>query len=421
MNNLFTHREASLIGIAAIILINGLLIVILPQAIPDFRLLGYGFAVIAAFWLVHIMLRKGGHAGDPYLLPLAMLLVCFGLIMILRLKPHLFPLQVAWTLMGLAVFFTSAFIGRQIQKFAEYKYLFGLVGVILLLATILLGVDIGGNKNWIILGPVRFQPSEFAKLFIVFFLAAYLVDRRELLTYATQKYGPIEIPHIRFLGPLIGLWGLTMLMLVMERDLGSALLFFSTFIIMAYLASGRISYFWYGVISFLFGAVLCYYLFPHVQARVDIWLHPWNDPNGRSFQIVQSLFALGSGGILGTGLTYGFPDIIPEVHTDFIFAAVGEELGLAGTAAVLISYLLLIYRGFRAAMLAQNPFAMLFAAGLSVFFSLQVFLIVSGVTKFLPLTGITLPFISYGGSSIVSNFILLGSLMAVSEREADDV
>jgi cell division protein FtsW (lipid II flippase) len=301
------------------------------------------------------------------------------------------------------------------NRLAAYKYILGIIGIMLLLSAILFGVDIGGHKSWVILGPVRFQPSEFAKLFIVLFLAAYLSERQEVLAFATRRFGPLVLPQPRFIAPLLAVWGLAMLMFVAQRDLGSALLYFGVTVIMIYMASGRLSYVVIGAIQFVVGTVVCYLLYPHVQVRVDIWFNPWLDPSGKAYQIVQSLFALGTGGILGSGLTYGYPTMIPEVHTDFIFAAIGEELGFMGSAAVMLLYMLLVYRAFRVALQALEPFKVLVAAGLAVCWALQVFLIVGGVTKFFPLTGITLPLISYGGSSLVSNFIVLGMLYAISE------
>lgn len=369
----------------------------------------------------YMVLKKTKYNNpDPLLLPLALTLGGLGLAMVLRLKPNLFPMQALWMAIGIVCFVISAQFFRHMEKFSDYKYLCGILGIGLMLTAILFGVDIGGNKNWVIIGPVRFQPSEFAKILIVLFLAAYLAERHELLTLATKHYGPIELPHPRFIAPLIAIWGLAMVIFVLQRDLGSALLYFGVTVLMAYMASGKLSYVILGLTLFFVGSFICYELYPHVRVRVDIWLNPWSDPSGKAFQIVQSLFALGSGGILGTGLTYGFPNLIPEVHTDFIFAAIGEELGFTGAAAVMLLYIMLIYRAFKIALSCNNPFSSLVAGGLAVATSLQVFLIIGGVTKFFPLTGITLPFISYGGSSMVANFILLGMLFAVSEMRTDN-
>ncbi|SDF40384.1 FtsW/RodA/SpoVE family cell cycle protein [Sporolituus thermophilus] len=413
--------ERGLLLIASLILLNGIAAVQMAGGNINPSYLVVAIALCLAWFIVHSLVRRNKSSkGDPLLLPIIAVLVAIGLTIILRLKPQLFLLQTLWVAVGLIAFLGVCNLGRRLEEIAVYKYSIGMIGIVLLLATILFGVEVGGNKNWIVLGPVRFQPSEFAKLFIILFLASYLNERREVLAFATRHFGPLDVPQMRFIGPLVLVWGFAMLMLVFQRDLGSALLYFATTLIMVYLASGRISYIIIGVILFLTGAVACYYIFPHVQTRVDIWLNPWADPTGRAYQIVQSLFAFGAGGILGSGLTYGFPDFIPEVHTDFVFAAIAEEMGFVGVAAVLTTYQILIYRAFRIALKAISPLLTLVAGGLAVFLALQIFLIIGGVVKFVPLTGITLPFISYGGSSVVSNFMLVGLLFAVSEMRAVD-
>lgn len=410
--------EFSLLVVAGLILLNGYFAVTLPTSQFSCQGLGIVACLILICMATAFVIRRSSVNADPLLLPLAVFLAGIGLTMILRLRPDLFFLQVMWMVAGLIAFTGTVFVFRQVETIANYKYLCGVAGIVLLLMTIAFGVDIGGNKNWVILGLIRFQPSEFAKLFIILFLSAYLSQHRQLLTYATRHYGPIVLPHPRFIAPLLALWGLAITMLVVQRDLGAALLFFGTTVAMVYMSSGRISYVTLALGLFFAGSVICFFLFPHVQIRIDIWLNPWTDPTGRSYQIVQSLFAFASGGILGSGLTFGYPYIIPEIHTDFIFAAIGEELGLAGAAAVLIAYILLVYRAFRTALIANTSFTMLLSGGLAMLTALQVFLIISGVTKFLPLTGITLPLISYGGSSMVSSFILLGMLFAISEEAA---
>ena len=412
------RTELSLLLIAGLVLLNGYLAVTLANHQFSYQSLSIISALFVFWTLISLTIRRYFSSADPLLLPLAVFLASIGLTLILRLRPDLFIPQAMWLAAGLIAFIITVIIFRQPEAISQYKYLCGITGIILLVFTIAFGVDIGGNKNWIILGPVRFQPAEFAKLLIIIFLAAYLSERRQLLTYATRHYGPLTLPHPRFIAPLMVLWALTMAMLIVQRDLGSALLYFGTTVTMAYMASGRWSYVALALCMFFTGSAICYLVFPHVQVRIDIWLNPWADPTGRSYQIVQSLFALGSGGLLGSGLTFGYPSIIPEVHTDFIFAAIGEELGLAGTAAVIIAYILIVYRAFRAALASQIPFTMLLAGGLGVLTALQVFIIIGGVTKFLPLTGITLPLISYGGSSMVASFILLGMLFAISEATA---
>ncbi|HML87130.1 MAG TPA: FtsW/RodA/SpoVE family cell cycle protein [Methylomusa anaerophila] len=413
-------QERTLLIIASIILFLGWLVISLSQGKIQAPVTIAVSGLIVTWFLVHFIIRYLLKLyGDPLLLPLGIFLSAIGLTMILRLKPDLFIMQVLWQAIGLLGFVIFSFVFRQAEPLAKYKYTSGMIGIGLLLATILFGTDIGGNKNWIILGPVMFQPAEFAKLFVIIFLAAYLSERRQLLSYATRHYGPFILPHPRFIAPLIALWGLAMLMLVTQRDLGSALLFFGTTIIMTYIASGRLLYIVLAAILFIIGSFACYKLYPHVQVRIDIWLNPWVDPTGRAYQIVQSLFALGSGNVLGSGLTYGFPQFIPAVHTDFIFAAIAEELGFAGSSAVILAYIFMVYRGFKIASLARTPYTIILASGLSVLLAMQVFIIIAGVTKFLPLTGITLPLISYGGSSTVSSFILLGMLFALSEVRPD--
>ncbi len=414
------HHERKLLLIAGVVMLNGILAVTMAQGALDYGIIGIACGLMVSFLVVNAILHKAGYSGDPLLLPLAALLAGIGLMMILRLKPNLFFLQAMWIEVGLLFFLLSTFLSRRLGKIADFKYVCGFIGVGLLLSAILFGVEIGGNKNWVVLGPLRFQPSEFAKIFIVLFLAGYLSERRDLLTLATRHYGPFVLPHPRFIAPLIAVWGLGMMMFVLQRDMGAALLYFGLAILMTYMVSGRLSYVVMGVILFLVGSLICYNFYPHIQTRVDIWLNPWADPNGRAYQIVQSLFALGSGGILGSGLTYGYPTMIPEVHTDFIFSAIGEEMGFLGAGAVILVYMILVYRAFRVALVARLSFPMLVAAGLATSMALQIFLIIGGVTKFFPLTGITLPFISYGGSSIVANFILLGILFTLSEVRLND-
>ncbi len=414
------RQEFVLLLLPGAVLLAGVLAVSLSGGRVDYLALEAAAGLALAWLLAQFILRRAGHEGDGLLLPLAAVLTALGLIMVFRLKPELYLVQALWAAIGLGAFLAAAFAFRRAEQWSEYKYFWGLAGIALLLATALFGVDIGGNKNWLFLGPVHFQPSEFAKLFIVLFLAAYLSERREVLTFATRRFGPLVLPQPRIMAPLLAIWGLAMLMLVAQRDLGAALLYFGTATIMIYLASGRPGYLWWGAGMFLAGSALAYALYPHVRVRIDIWLDPWTDPSGKAYQIVQSLFALGSGGALGSGLGYGFPGLVPEVHTDFIFAAIGEELGLAGAGAVMLVYILMVYRAFRAALLAPTPFRALLAGGLAVLLALQVLVIVGGVTKFLPLTGVTLPLVSYGGSSVVATFILLGMVLAMSEGRPTD-
>jgi cell division protein FtsW (lipid II flippase) len=372
----------------------------------------YGMVPVMLHWL----LSKGRHTGDPLLLPIASILVGIGLVFLLRLKPNLLPYQLAWCVIGGIGFWLIKNWLRDIDLLQRYKYSSGVLGLLLLLSTILFGVEIGGNKSWIVIGPIRFEPAEFAKILLVIFLAGYLGERRTLLVTNSFRVGNFSIPHPLYLAPIIIMWGVALVLLVFEKDLGAALLFYGTFLSMLYIASGRIYYIAIGLLLFVIGGAISYGLFPHVRVRFDIWLNPWADPDGRGFQIIQALFAFGTGGIFGTGLALGRPEYIPAVHTDFVFAAIGEELGFMGTIAVLLLYVLLTYRGFRAALAAHNEFHGLLAAGFSSLLALQTFVIIGGVTKFVPLTGVTLPFVSYGGSSMLTSFLILGLLHNISEK-----
>lgn len=416
MSNVTQAGQRSLLLLAIAVLLGGVLLLSLASAGKiEYTSLAAASGV-AVFWLgADIYVKRRGYSGDPLLLPLSAMLSAIGLIMILRLAPALYMMQAVWLGIGISVFLLIVSYKPRWADVAQYKYVCGFIGVLLLATAVVFGTEIGGHKSWVIIGPLRFQPAEFAKLFIVLFLAAYLNERREVMAAASVKWKGFTLPHPRFVAPLLFVWGITMVILVLQRDMGSALLYFGITLLMTYMASGRFSYILIGLLFFAAGSVLCYFLYAHIQTRVDIWLNPWADPNGRAYQIVQSLFAFGSGGILGSGLTHGFPSLIPEVHTDFIFAAIGEEWGFAGSAAVLMCYLLLIYRAFRIALLQREAFMALLAGGLAVVLCLQTFLIIAGVTKFFPLTGIPLPLISYGGSAAVSNFILLAILFNLSE------
>lgn len=418
--SLANRRELTLLSIVSSLFINGFIIMSLANTVN--RTVWMIMSAIVVCWFaVHFTIRRIISHGDPLLFPLASYFCAIGLIMIYRLKPEAFFLQSLWVFFGLLVFLLSALLFHKVRDLDQYQYIYGIIGVGLLLATILFGVDIGGNKNWIVLGKIRFQPSEFAKIFIILFLASYLKERYEVLALSSRKFGPITLPEPRFIAPLLVFWVLAMVMLVLQRDLGSALLYFGLVIIMMYMGSGRGNFVLIGSILFFLGSLACYFLYPHVHDRISIWFNPWLEPNGAAYQIIQSLFALGSGGLLGSGLTYGFPNLIPEVHTDFIFSAIGEEWGFIGSSAVIIAYIILVYRAFLIALNAPNSFYMLVAGGLGVCIALQAIIIIGGVSKLLPLTGITLPMISYGGSSMVASFIMMGILFAISEmRQADE-
>ena len=371
--------------------------------------------IVGAFFTQFILGRRDGT--DLTLFPAAMLLASLGLIMIGRLKPALFLTQMRWLLLGLIVYLFLVFLGERVLRLLSYPYLLGVFCLLLLCSALFFGTEIGGSRNWIVFGPFAVQPSEFGKIVIIMFLAAYLTEHREVLTLPRHRLLWLKLPVLRFIAPLLLIWGIAILMFVVQRDLGSALLFFGIAVSMTYMATGRKSYVALAFAFFLGAAALSYSFFSHVRVRFNIWLDPWSDPSGSAYQVVQSLFALGSGGVWGAGFAHGHPNLIPEVHTDFIFAAIAEELGLLGSLGVMLVFALFFYRAVRIALACQEETRMLLAAGIAVVFLLQAFIIIAGVTKFLPLTGITLPFVSYGGSSMIASFMLLGILTVLSKKE----
>ena len=355
-------------------------------------------------------------------LALAYVLLAVGLAEIARLKPDLFVPQLRWACVGVAAWALVVLLWTRLRRMLDYPYVLGLTTTVILVLPLIFGVSIGGNKNWIAFGSFSMQPSEFGKILLIFFLAAYLGDHLAVLTLPARRFLFLHLPPVRFIAPLVALWGLAVLMFVIARDLGSALLFFGMAVLMTYMGTGRKSYVFLAGLFIVIAAALSYALFGHVRVRFDIWLHPWADPNGMSYQVVQSLFAIGSGGMWGTGFAEGHPLLIPEVHTDFIFAAIAEEFGLIGGVLVLMVYALIFWRGSRIAMGLPRVQESLLAAGCAASLLLQAFIITAGVTKLLPLTGITLPFVSYGGSSMAASFILVGILTALSGevKAADD-
>ncbi|PIX51359.1 MAG: hypothetical protein COZ51_10185, partial [Candidatus Aquicultor secundus] len=296
------------------------------------------------FLALNIANRLLVKEADPYLLPFAALLSGLGLLMIWRLKPNLATAQSMWILAGTIAALITLVAVRRYQWLKEYKYTWAILGILLLFSPIFIGVERGGSKLWLVLGPFTFQPAEMAKLLFVFFLAAYLEEKRELLSISTRRAFKIWLPELKHLGPLIVMWLMSLVILVLERDMGTSLLFFGLFLAMLYVATGRPMYVTLGSFLFVAGATACYFAFSHIQTRVDIWLDPWMDPSGKGYQIIQSIFAIASGGLAGTGLGLGHPTLIPAVQTDFIFSAIAEELGLLGGTAIILIYLLFISR-----------------------------------------------------------------------------
>ena len=376
----------------------------------------YPLLITAMFFAAHILLCLFRPEADHYLLPLASVLCYLGITLLFRLDGHMARLQVIWLGVGLASMVVLIAALRDYRVLARYRYTLAVVGLVLLLSTMVLGKEVNGARLWIVLGPLRFQPSELAKILLAVFFAAYLADKKELITTAGRSFAGISLPRLRDLGPLLTMWALSVLLLIFQRDLGSSLLFFGIFLAVLYVATARVSFVLVGILLFILGATMTFFAFSHVQERVDTWLDPLNPETieDESYQIAQSLFAFAEGGLTGTGLGRGYPDIIPFVETDFIYAAVGEELGLFGAAALVLIYLLLIIRGLYIALHCEDDFGKLLAVGLTAIIALQSFIIIGGDTRLVPLTGITLPFVSYGGSSLVSNFLLLGLLLCIS-------
>jgi peptidoglycan glycosyltransferase len=342
--------------------------------------------------------------------------------MIARLDESLAARQSVWTLVGLVAFTATLVLIPSIRRLAEYRYLLALTGLVLLLLPLIpyLGVSIRGARIWISVGAFTIQPGEFAKVILTLFLAGYLIDKRELLTVSTRRLAGVHLPDVRHFAPLLAALAIAIVVMVAERDLGSSLLFFTLFVVMIYLATSRIAYVLTGLVFFAVGSAIAYQSFPHVRRRVSAWLFTFDDPNDTGFQVAEAAFAMADGGLFGTGIGEGTPTVIPVASSDMIFAAIGEEFGLVGAAGVLTAFLLFIGAGFRVAIQAVDPFEKLVAGGLTALLGFQVFVIVGGVVRLLPLTGVTLPFVSYGGSSLVANYVILAILIRISDSAQAD-
>ncbi len=393
------------------------------------------FVFIALLYGVHIWLNITRPRADQVLLPVVAVLMALGLVIIQRLEPSLVAnvskdfagiarKQVIWLALGVAALWVTITFVRDLNLLRRYKYTFAFLGIALVAATLVFGSDAGsgsGVKLWFNFGFFQFQPSELLKVLLVIFLAGYLDDKRELLA-SPYKLGPISLPPIPYLAPLLLLWAMAIVLFVIQKDLGSALLFFGIFLSMLFVASGRPSYVAGGLLLFFAAAYALNTVlasqFTHIQKRVAIWLNPWPVGSNEGYQIVQSLFALASGGVFGSGIGFGSPGYIPAVQTDMVIAAIGEELGLAGTLAVIALSMLLVYRGFHIAILARTGYEQLLAVGLTTVLGLQTLIIIGGAIKLIPLTGITLPFISYGGSSLITNFVIVALLLRISANRA---
>jgi cell division protein FtsW (lipid II flippase) len=388
---------------------------------------GYGGVLAAVALGTHVFTRRVAPGADPLLFPLAFVLNGLGLVMIRRIDyalsadgpSALAPSQTIWTMVGVTLLVATLLIIRDYEALDRYRYVIGITAIVLLLMPLLpvVGATINGARLWIRFAGFSIQPGEFAKLGLAIFFASYLAENRQLLTVATNRVGPLMVPPARAFGPLLAVWGLSLSVLVFQRDLGLSLLLFGVFISMMYVATSRVVYVIGGLGLFALGGYAAYLLFGHVQDRIGIWLDLWNSDAFGAGQLQQSLFALGSGGLAGVGLGHGHPNLIPIVSTDFIFSAFGEESGLLGTTALLLCYVLFVDRGYRVALRCPTEFGQLLALGLVTLYALQVFIIVGGVTRLIPLTGLTLPFVSYGGTSLLANYVLVALLIRVSTGE----
>ena len=357
--------------------------------------------------------------ADPLLLPIAATLAAVGQTMTSRLEPGLGPRQGIWVLIGLGAM-TLVGLLPAIGWLRRYRYTWATLAIFLQILTLALGRDPNGSGAalWFVIGPVSVQPMEIVKLLLVVFLAAYLEEYRELLTMAGRRVGRVHLPPLPYLAPILVMIGVALLLFWLQKDLGPALLFSTVLLAMLYVASGRASYVVAGLVLLVLGFVLANQVFEHVHTRVVIWLDPWSTRETIGYQLVQALYAFASGGVFGAGLDMGSPRYIPAVHTDFVIAAIGEELGLVGTLAIVSLFVLLVQRGFLIALSARSAFSALLAAGLTSVVALQALIILAGTLELIPLTGITLPFVSYGGSSVVANFLIVGLLLRISHEEA---
>jgi cell division protein FtsW (lipid II flippase) len=384
---------------------------------------------LGVLFIAHATLVLTGRRTDEVLLPAVGLLGGISLLLMERLPQDLAgglglgATQLVWLCLSIAVITVIAALIRSDAWLRLYKYTWAAFGVGLLLLTFVAGREVNGQRLTLAIGPLSGQPSELLKVILVVFLAGYLSENRALLVEQSTRIGPIRLPPLPYLAPMVAMWAIAISIVVVQRDLGAALLFFAVFLLLLYVTTGRASFVTLGLIAFAAAGAVLYEIVPHVRTRVDIWLDPFATASGAGYQVVQALHAFARGGILGTGFGAGLPEVgslppggIPALHTDFPLAALGEELGLIGVMAILGLYLVVIERGLRIAASAADDFRAILAAGLSLVIGVQAFIIAAGNLKLIPLTGITLPFISYGGSSLLTNGVVVGLLIALSDR-----
>ena len=423
----FRFVEFQLLIVPSLATIIGLLTIYLASTGTldwDWRDIWISIAFMGAVIAISFWFSITKFEGDQIVFPITVFLSGIGLLVIQRLEPALAALgpgyallperQLLYLWVGLGLLaFVVVFI-RRLTWLRRYKYTWAVGAILLMAVTMIFGTEIKGARLWLDIGPFTVQTSEITKIGLVVFLAAYLAENEDLIA-SSYRVGRVRLPPIPYLMPIIVMWFFSMLVVVAQNDLGTALLFFGVLLSMIYLASGRLSYVAIGLISFGGGVALAYERFSRVQLRVQNWLDPWQDPLDSGFQQVQSEYAMASGGLFGRGLAHGSPGFIPEVHSDYVFAAIGEELGLLGTFAVLLLFMMLVFRGYLIAMRAPDAFGKYLAAGLTSILAIQTLVILGGTVRLIPLTGITLPFVSAGGSSLLSNFLIVGLLMRVSD------
>ena len=380
--------------------------------------LGVPVGIFIAFLIAHLAIRKLAPGADPALLPLSFALSGIGIAFVTRLAPELAMRQVMWLFFGVVCMLLVLIFLKNLDRIANYKYTLMIVGFLLLLSPLLpvVGQEIYGSRIWLNIAGISFQPGEIAKILIVLFLAGYLAQNREMLSIFTHRIGPFKIPDLATLVPLLVMWVISLLIVIFEKDLGSALVVFFVFITMLYVATGKKTYLIIGFVLIAIGGVAAFLLFDHVQVRVDTWLDPFKDATGDGYQLVQAIFSIADGGLFGVGIGNGMSDQIPIVESDFIFAAIAEETGLLGAAGLLLLYLCFAIRGLVTAARAKSDVSSFIAVGLTASIILQAFIIVGGVTRLIPLTGLTLPFVSQGGSSLLASFIAIGFLLRCGDQ-----
>jgi cell division protein FtsW (lipid II flippase) len=422
------NAELLLLCLAALITVAALLIVEANQQRGlRWNLISYGLIFLVVFGGAHLAIRRFAPYTDPLLLPIVALLNGLGLVMIHRLdlvnnelsgrRHPSATQQMLWTVVGVAAFALVVTFLKDHRQLARYGYICGITGLVFLVIPALLPASLSeqnGAKIWIRFPGFSIQPAEFSKILLLIFFSAVLIAKRGLFTSVGKHFMGMTLPRPRDLAPLLAAWVISVGVMAFEKDLGTSLLLYASFLVMLYLATQRFSWVVIGLVLFVAGSVVAYFIFPHVRTRVEMWWDPFADPDGAGYQIVQSMFSFATGGIFGTGLGNGQPDTVPAASTDFIIAAFGEELGLVGFASILMLYTIVIVRGLRTAIATRESFGKLLAAGLASTLAIQLFIVVGGVTQLIPLTGLTTPWMSYGGSSLLANYVLLAILARIS-------